>query len=424
MTKNGIIGISVGAAVILSSLAFYTHNAFSNNIKELITSKKIGKADIALVSQQNGLLNNHAQYKITFSADTLQQMTKSYEISESLELFVNHNYTSYPLFVASDITLDMSIGSLQNVVDSMPDLKIEHLLSINTNLLSRTHSSEFTIKPIHLKREEITLNLGKFIAQSNTNLTFSEGEFNFDFSEFNFDLGAKGKFSLSGLTSTASITDIEGMLIAPKSTLTLSKLDFASYENNLNISMENLDVTSHYANLEKDVLDVKSVMKMDSLNADTPAGAYDIKDTIFDITINNLDKKGLIAVDKASQLMTEPGDLIEASTLIFQKGINGTVGQLNTTVNGLTISSNGDFELPSYEGKNLSSDLPAHFFTTFTANYLMIVGDNYTEVFPQFSPMLDSLTNQGFLIKDDQGNLTSAFKIDGGTVTANGKRIR
>ena len=424
MTKNGIIGLSVGTVALLSGLTFYTHSTFSEHIKQVIALEQSNDAQITLESQTQGLLSSDSQYKITISAEKLQELSQSDNINDALELYVNHKYSSYPLFVASEITLDLTKGSVSEFSTLFPEQTIEHLLSIHTNLLTQSHASEFVIKPTTLVNELGTLTLGKVLTTGNTDLNFSSGDFTFDITKLKLDLNDAGVFNLSDLTSTATISDMDGMVFASESTVALSDLSFVSDVQQTNFSMKKLAIISDSSNLKSDVISGQSVLSIESINIDAPLGTYSVLNTTLDLTVENLDKAGFIALDKASKSGKNASELMDAAQLIFNRGFNGSISKFDTTVNELTLKSNGDFSLPSYVGNNLEQELLPHLMTKFGINYSVTLGNNYADVFPQFSPMLDGMADQGFIKKDAQGNLTTSIKMDKGAITANDKRIR
>jgi len=424
MTKNGIIGLSAGAIVVLGALTFYTQSAFSSQIENAITSSQNGQAKVSKESETKGMLSGTAQYKITFSRETLQQLAPTQQIDDAIELYVNHSYNSYPLLVASEITLDLTKGAAKDFMAAFPDQNIEHLITIDTNLLTQSQTSALSIKPTTLKNEEVTVTLGDLSATSQTDLSFKSGDLKFNFDKLVVDLGNEGLFNLKDLVTTATIGDLDGMVYAKNSVMTLANVSFVKEAHQVNMDMSNLSMVSSYTNEQSDAISGNSLISIASINVDNALAKYNVADTTIDMTVNNIDKAGLVAIDKASTNGSNPNEIMDAAKLILARGIDGSINMLNTTVNEVNVTSSGKFELPSYTGTDLQAELQRHFMTQFGFDYSVNLSNNYGEVFPQFAPMIDGMTAQGFVTADDKGNLSTVIKMEAGAITANDKRIR
>lgn len=423
MTKNGIIGLSAGAIVVLGAATFYTQSAFSSQIEQAITASSNGQAQITLESEEKGILSGSSQYKVTFSRDTLQQLAPTQTIDDAIELYVNHHYSSYPLLVASEITLDLTKGAAKDFMSAFPDQNIEHLLTIDTNLLTQSQSAKFVIKPTTLKNEDATVTIGNLSATSQTDLAFSSGDIQFAFEKLALDLGNDGLFNLKSLASTATIGDLDGMVFAKNSQMSLAHVSFVKETHQIEMDMKNLSLISSYNNENSDAISGNSLISIESVKVNNSISKYDVINTTIDMTVNNIDKVGLIAIDQASKNGSNPAEIMDAAKLILARGIDGTISKLNTTVNTVNLTSNGEFKLPAYTGNDLQAELQRHFMTQFGFDYSANISNNYGEVFPQFAPMIDGMTSQGFIKADDKGNLSTVIKMETGVITANDKRV-
>ena len=425
MTKNGIIGLSLSTVGVLAGLTFYTDSVFNQQIENMLPQMQQNSVEVALESKSQGMLSGDAQYMVLVPAQTLRNLIPNASITEPLELYINHHHSSYPLFVKSEITLDFTKGTVEQLLHDNPELSIEHLLTINTNILFQSNTTTLVVKPIEFEDKNSKISIGKVNLESHTNFSYDSGDFTGTLEALNMDFNAMGKFSLSGLTSTFDINVIDGMLLTPSSTLSLDEINFVSESRqvDMDLTMKDLSVISGYENLDSDALDMKSVIKMDYLDLTTNGEKYNVIDTVAEMTIDNIDKAGLIAIDKASK-NDNYDEILNGIGLLLKRNIHGEINQLNTNINQLVIKTNGDFSVAPYEGNDIYSDISQHFITQSTINYDINLSNNYTEVFPQFSPMIDALISQKFITKDDKGNISTILKMANGAVTANGTRIR
>jgi len=424
MTKNGIIGLSAGAIAVLGALTFYTQSAFSSQLEQAITTSQNGQAKISIESEAKGLLSGTTQYKVTFSRDSLQQLAPTQQIDEALELYVNHSYNSYPLLVASEFSLDLTKGAAKDFMAAFPNQNIEHLMTVNTNLLTQSQTTALSIKPTTLKNDEVTVTLGDVSATSETDLSFKSGDVKINFEKLVLDLGNEGLFNLNSLATTATIGDLDGMVYAKNSVMSLANVSFVKEAHQVSMDMTDLSMVSSYSNEQSEAISGKSLVSIASINVNNALAKYNVANTTIDMTVNNIDKAGLVAIDKASKNGSNPSEIMDAAKLILARGIDGTINTLNTTVNDVNLTSNGTFALPSYTGNDLQGELQRHFMTQFGFDYSVNLSNNYGEVFPQFAPMIDGMTAQGFVKADAKGNLSTVIKMDAGAITANDKRIR
>lgn len=425
MTKNGIIGLSISAIAVITGLTFYTDYAFNQQIENMISQEQQGSVEITLESKTPGMLSGDAQYKVLIPAETLQDLVPNMPATESMELYINHSHSTYPLFIMSEITLDLTQGTIEPLLHDHPTLNIEHLLTVNTNVLFQSNTTNLVVKPIEIQEEGTTVSIGKIDMTTSTNFSYDAGDFEGTLDKLDIDLGESGKFNLSGLSSTFDIHFIDGMMLTPNSSLTLNEINFvnASGYNQIDFDMKNLTIASGYSNLESDALGVKSAMNMASLDLTVNGSKYNVIDTTFNMTIKDIDKAGLLAIDTASK-SNDTSAMLDGFALLLKRNIHGDISQLNTNINEVAIKTNGDYSLAPYEGNNLSTELSLHVMTNFTINYDINLSNNYAEVFPQFAPMIEAMIDQDFITADDNGNISTKLKMENGEIMANGTRIR
>lgn len=425
MSKNGIIGLSAAAIAVLGGLTLYTNSAFSSQVKEVITTFESNKAQVTLVNDEQGMLGGSAQYKVTFNQEIANEMGMESSNEEEMSFFINHAYSSYPLYVSSKITLDFSQGAPKKFIDKLDADTIEHLLTIDTNLLTQSQSTNLVVKPTELKDKDGSLmSSGKVSLVAKTDLGFSKGDVDLALEKINLDMGDNGIFNLTSLASSASIDNLDGMIMAKDSVVALKSISFVKDAHQIDMAMKDLAITSHYNDLSSDALSGTSVLGIKSINFSNAMTKYDIVDTTMDMTVNNIDRAGLIALDKASKDASNPQAIMEAATLMLARGIDGSVNKLSTSVNDVKIDSHGKFDWPAYEGDNLQAEMSMHFVKLFAFDYSANLSKNYAEVFPQYAPMVDMMVAQGFATADADGNLSTEIVKKDMAITANGKRIR
>lgn len=423
MTKNGIIGLSAGAVIVLGGLSLYTNSAFSSQVKEAITTFESTNAQVTLVNDEQGILGGNALYKVTVNGDLTKTMGE--QSTDDVSFFVNHAYSSYPLFVSSELTLDFSQGAPKEFMDKFSATTMEHSLKINTNLLTQSHVSNFDISPATLEDEQGSImSIGHFVLDADTDLSFSKGDVSLSFDKMNLNMGKEGVFDLSALKSAATLDNLDGLLLAKDSTLSLDSISFVKEAHQIDMSMNDLAINSVYNDLTSEALSGKSVIDIKSIKFSNAISQYDIVDTTMDMTVNNLDRAGLIALDKASKNADDPQAIMDAAQIILARGLDGTITKLATSVNEVKIDSHGKFDWPSYQGDNFQADIGSHFMTLFAFDYNASLSKNYAEVFPQYAPMVDMMVAQGFATADADGNLSTVITKKDMAITANGKRIR
>lgn len=427
MTKNGIIGLSAGAIIVLGGLSLYTNNAFSSQVKETLNTYQSKNIQVVVLNDSQEMLGGSATYKITLSDDATQAlgMKSMPRNSDEVSFFINHKYSSYPLYVASDLTVDFSKGAPKQLMEKFTVEAIEHIAHINTNLLSQSQSSSLTVEPTDLEdKSGVTMKLGAIMMNAITDLEFAKGDVDLNLTKMDIEIPNKGSFSLASLASQASIDNIEGMILAKTSNLSLDTIKFVSDAQQIDVSMNGFVVTSSYDDLQAPSLAGHSKLAVKSFKFSNALSQYDVVDTTMDMTINNLDKSGLIALDKASKDGSDPQAIMNAAQLILARGIDGSITDLSTSVNDVKINSHGKFDWPSYKGDNLSSDLSMHFVKLFNFEYSANLSKNYADVFPQYAPMVDMMVANGFAKADAEGNLSTLVTKSESAIMANGKQIR
>jgi len=422
MSKNGIIGLSLSAVAVLTGLTFYTEYSFNQQIENMLSQEQRDSVKITLENNSQGTLSGDTQYKVIIPKEALRHVHPDLSIREPLELYINHHHNSYPLFITSEISLDLTKGTIEPILHEYPDLNLEYLLTVNTNLLFQSNTTNLVIEPIEFKDENAKISVGTIDLTSHTNFSYDSGDVTATFDKLNMDIKNVGEFSMSGLVSTFDIHLVESMLLAPKSTLSLDQVSFVSKSRQLDmdLNMKDLSVISGYQNLDSDMFDGASTLKMATLDLKTNGETYNINDTIFDMTINNLDKAGLLAIDNASNNNNTP-DVLHGIGLLLGRNIHGEISQFNTNINGLVIKTSGDYSIAPYKGDNTSNEMSRHVLSNSTVNYDVNLSNNFSEVFPQFESMVEMMAGQSFITIDDAGNISTKLEVKNGKVMWNGK---
>lgn len=427
MSKNGIIGLSAGAIIVLGGLSFYTNNAFSEQVKHAIDMSNNTIAKVALESQQTDLLSGTSQYKVTINANQLMQqsMATPPPAVDNIELYVNHSYTSYPLYVKSELTLDFTKGAGKELMEKFDSDQIAHLLTINTNVLSQSQTANLHIEPTELKDKSGDAFVSSaFDLSADSDLAFSKIDLALAFNKFVLNVHNKGTVTMEGLTSTGVIENVEGIYLGKSSVLNLASLSYVNEAVQEELSVGKIEVVSNYSDLTKEALDGYTLMTMDAAKFKNTLMEYNIDKTAIEINFNNLDRDGVLSVSKAQRESTSPMAMLDGAKSILSRGFNAEVKQLNTRINDVAFDSKGQLDFPAYQGELNQNELMMHVMSAFTMNYSANLSNNYAEVFPQYAPMIDGMAAQGFVAKDEAGNVSTVIEMKDSQVLANGKRIR
>ncbi|WP_435273755.1 hypothetical protein ACMAZF_10160 [Psychrobium sp. nBUS_13] len=423
MTKNGIIGLSAGAIVVLGGLTFYTHSAFSSQIEQAIAQNSNDKYTLSIESKEDGLLSSKVQYKLTLYKNVASQMGTS--LPADVDFYVNHHYSSYPLLVHSQFTLDFTKGAGKSFVDALKVESIEHMATLSTNLLTHSNALNFEIRPAVLEdHAENVVTIGNLKASFDGDLAFSQGDFAFAFSEMAAEMKQGGRFQMKSLTSAGEIDSHSGLTFTRNS---VSALEEASFNNEAVLeswSVNHLTAISSSKGFDTDVISGETKLAVQSVKVKNALLDYLVTDTELELLIQNLDKASFIELNRISSSAPQLPEILASTEGIINRGFDGKITKLKTTVNDVALDSSGTFEFPAYAGEMNQQMIMMHALQNFSLDYTANLSNNYAEVFPQYAPMIDGLTAQGFAAKDQDGNVSTTIKIKDMAITANDKRIR
>lgn len=423
MTKNGIIGLSAGAIIVLGGLTLYTNSAFSSQISQAIENNEHPQFKLSVESQESGLFGGSAQYKLVLNRDALAQAGAPNQ--SDVEFYFNHEYASYPLLVDSQFTIDFTKGAPKELMELFTVDSIDHIATLSTNLLSQSNSLNVAFQPATLEdKSGSVVKTGKMTSNIDGNLEFSEGTYNFDFSELTGELTSGGNMLMTAFTGNGDFASEQGFVYTKQSTTSLKELSFKNEAVLEQWALKNLSFLTSTTPFDGDVVSSDSKVSFDSVIVKNAMADYTITDTVLDIAIKDIDKNGVIAVNEASRSGAEIHELIAATKDILARGFKGDIKSLTTTVNGVKVDSKGAFDVPAYAGEMNQQMIMMHMMQKFSLDYNANLSNNYASVFPQYAPMIDGMAAQGFATKDAEGNVSTVIKIKDMAITANDKRIR
>ncbi len=423
MTKNGIIGLSAGAIIVLGGLTFYTHSAFSSQIEQAIAQNSNDKYTLSIESKEDGLLSSKVQYKLTLDKNVAAQMGTS--LPADVEFYVNHDYSSLPLLVDSKFTLDFTQGAGKTFIDAFKSANIEHSATLRTNLLTQSNALDIHVLPAVLEdHAQNVVTIGNLKASFDGDLAFSKGDFAFAFSEMVAQMKQGARFQMKSLTSAGKIDSQSGLTFTRNS---VSALEEASFNNEAVLeswSVNHLTAISSSKGFDTDVISGETKLAVQSVKVKNTLLDYLVTDTELDLMVQNLDKASFIELNRISSSAPQLPEILASTEGIINRGFDGKITKLKTTVNDVALDSSGTFEFPAYAGEMNQQMIMMHALQKFSLDYTANLSNNYAEVFPQYAPMIDGLTAQGFAAKDQDGNVSTTIKIKDMAITANDKRIR
>lgn len=423
MTKNGIIGLSAGAIIVLGGLTFYTHSAFSSQVAQAIAEKDNAKYTVSIVSKEDGFLSSKVQYKFTLDKNIAAQMGTS--LPSDVDFYINHDYASYPLLVDSKFTIDFTKGAGKEFIDAFTAENFEHMVTLSTNLLTQSNALDIEVLPAVLEdHAQNVVTIGSLKASFDGDLAFSQGDFAFIFSEMDAQMKQGGSFQLKGLSSAGTIDSQSGFTFTKNS---VSVLEEASYKNDAVLeswSVNHLSAISSSKGFDTDVISGETKIAAQTVSVKNALLNYKVTDTEIALMVQNLDKTGIIELNKLSSSAPQLPEILASTEGIINRGFDGEITKLKTTVNDVSLDSSGTFDFPAYTGEMNQQMIMMHVAQKFSLDYSASLSNNYAEIFPQYAPMIDGLTAQGFAEKDQDGNVSTTIKIKDMAITANDKRIR
>lgn len=423
MTKNGIIGLSAGAIVVLGGLTLYTHSAFSSQITQSIAQNDSTQYSLSIESQDHGLISSSVEYKLSINKNVAAQFGTT--LPKNIDFYFTHAYSSYPLVVNSDFKLDFTKGVAKEFMTMMTVDQIEHFATLSTNLLTQSNALNVEIKPTALEdKTGSVVNLGNLNYHFDGNLDFSFGDFTFNLDNLIGEMTDGGKMSMSELTASGNIASEKGFVYTQKQEISLKSFNISNEAVLENWAITNLKLSGGADGFSSDAINSDLVIMLDRLVMKNSLLDYTVTDTKLDFSIANIDKDSFIEVNKVSRNGGQPKQLLTAAEGILARGFNGTITKVKTTINDVKIDSQGKFDVPAYDGEMHDKLIMMHMMQKFSLDYNANLSNNYASVFPQYAPMIDGMAAQGFATKDEKGNVSTVIKIKDMAITANDKRIR
>ncbi|MDP2561676.1 DUF945 family protein [Psychrobium sp. 1_MG-2023] len=422
MNNKAILALTVGAAAVLAGSAVVTNSMFKSELDQQLTDLPAG-FEVQVIDPVTSILGGRQSYNITMHPEFIEQHLGDVGLYEPINFYINHNYSSSPLTVKSELVLDLTKGDFSKVLEEFPEQAFTHLLTLNTNVFLDSQDAQFVIEPLKLEKDGVTINLGKTTSTISSDIAFTEGKFSFNLDTMNF-AKAQDNFAFTSITSQGNFITLGETQVSEDMTFSINGLTLNSELEGVKASIDTFTIASSYLFPNKQHIGLNTKLTINNAEISNNEQAFHITDTLFDLDITDINKAAYVDLLQASQNFAVLSDIEQPILGVLTEGINGSVNALNTTINKVTLSSDGEFKLPGYNGNTLDHQLQQHVMTSFNSTLNLGLTANYATEFNHFAPFVEQMLQQGFIKADDQGNVSTKIKVESGQVLANGQRIR
>lgn len=426
MSTKGIFTAAIAATAILTGLASYTSATFSTKIEQKISHyNSIEGIEASIIDRHNGFFSRQQSYKIVVSAQYLQNTAQIPGIDQDIEVYIPHSFVGYPLYVTSELNIDLTRGSVQKLLTEIGLDDIPHQLSVGSNLLLQTANSTLDVPALSVDKAGVSfVNQGIKITTV-SDIAFEQGNIITDFSGVKMDMGERGFVSMSGLNSDSAFSTVDDIMIITAMSGKLDKFAFRDNNQATAFSGENITTSSEFSSLDQDLISLVADMNIANMSFKSNAGDYLVTNTEFLFSVSDIDKSSYIELEKISrQMQPSPETMKSVLMKLAQQGGKANLSKLNFKVNDVQMNSSADFVLPSYQGTLAESELNQHMAENFVMDIALNLSNNYGHKFEQLGSMVEQFVQRGMATKDRQGNISSNIKFNKGQLTANDTPIQ
>lgn len=353
------------------------------------------------------------------------------EQQKPVELFVNISNTVYPLIVTGDATLDMSRGSMAELVTqqavpaSLPVMLTWKFTAYNQGVDMRLNMDRWT-----MDHPESTVDVGAAAVMLTGDVKHAL-EFHYDWQglKVNSKQPAQGMMEMQPLEGRTLFRRFAGTWISPEGHMTLAGMRFSSPEGQGEMGKFQFDAVLDEAPSETGItLNMKHRISLSKLSVNTPQEKFSVEDLSLGLNLSGLNKQG---VEELAQLANgEQPDFMQVMkslNKITTKSIRLELSPLYLKLNKAIVTASGKLETLPFEVEQLmrasAADTPDPFKYMLQGDLTVSAETNAVLALPAvWQQQIAEFQQQGF-IKSDSKGLTSNLLLRAGEVTANGKAI-
>ncbi|WP_139477644.1 DUF945 family protein [Aeromonas veronii] len=413
-----IVALAVGAALVGGGLAacWYTGNSFDNIMAEQIAKvEKESGLDMQWQPGSSNLLTRDGILKVVVTPEELAAIDSELEGSQPIELQLVVKSQILPLYIKSHFLLDTHSGTLAPVFTALGMEQWELGLESVTSLWTQGNSSRFWANEFKIKQgldEFSFLPLsGEFHGnlEGNGHLTMTWQGMTVHEEQSKMDL------VLADLKGSADIAEISGVLLSPQSEMTLSALT-VQLPDSVKVALQGMTTETQLTGDDAQTLSSSYQMKIAKLDLENETDTLAVTDSKLALNLNGLDLEGYQGLQAAGGKGVEDAAIQQALDKMLKRGATLELADLSAKLNGEAVTMKGDVKLASTSLEQLfNSDAGMQALSGVLHASL---SDKLGKAVPQLAPMLDQLTQMGYLKADKQA-LTSELKLEKGAVTVN-----
>lgn len=414
-----IVALAVGAALVGGGLAacWYTGNSFDNIMAEQIAKvEKESGLDMQWQPGSSNLFTRDGILKVVVTPEELAAIDSELEGSQPIELQLVVKSQILPLYIKSYFLLDTHNGTLAPVFTALGMEQWELGLESVTSLWTQGNSSRFWANEFKIKQgldEFSFLPLsGEFHGnlEGNGHLTMTWQGMTVHEEQSKMDL------VLADLKGSADIAEISGVLLSPQSEMTLSALT-VQLPDSVKVALQGMTTETQLTGDDAQTLSSSYQMKIAKLDLENETDTLAVTDSKLALNLNGLDLEGYQGLQAAGGKGVEDAAIQQALDKMLKRGATLELADLSAKLNGEAVTMKGDVKLASTSLEQLfNSDAGMQALSGVLHASL---SDKLGKAVPQLAPMLDQLTQMGYLKADKQA-LTSELKLEKGAVTVNG----
>lgn len=413
-----IVALAVGAALVGGGLAacWYTGNSFDNIMAEQIAKvEQETGIDMQWQPGSSNLFTRDGILKIVVTPEELATIDSELEGSQPIELQLVVKSRILPLYIKSHLLLDTHNGTLAPVFTALGMEQWELGLESVTSLWTQGNSSRFWANEFKVKQgldEFHFLPLsGEFHGnlEGNGHITMAWQGMTVHEEQSKMDL------VLADMKGSADIAEISGVLLSPQSEMTLSALT-VQLPDSVKVALQGMTTETQLTGDDAQTLSSSYQMKIAKLDLENETDTLAVTDSKLALNLNGLDLEGYQGLQAAGGKGVEDAAIQQALDKMLKRGATLELADLSAKLNGEAVTMKGDVKLASTSLDQLFNSEAG--MQALSGVLHANLSDKLGKAVPQLAPMLDQLTQMGYLKADKQA-LTSELKLEKGAVTVN-----
>ncbi|WED75287.1 DUF945 family protein [Aeromonas allosaccharophila] len=413
-----IVALAVGAALVGGGLAacWYTGNSFDNIMAEQIAKvEQETGIDMQWQPGSSNLFTRDGILKIVVTPEELATIDSELEGSQPIELQLAIKSRILPLYIKSHLLLDTHNGTMAPVFTALGMEQWELGLESVTSLWTQGNSSRFWANEFKVKQgldEFHFLPLsGEFHGnlEGNGHITMAWQGMTVHEEQSKMDL------VLADMKGSADIAEISGVLLSPQSEMTLSALT-VQLPDSVKVALQGMTTETQLTGDNAQTLSSSYQMKIAKLDLENETDTLAVTDSKLALNLNGLDLEGYQGLQAAGGKGVEDAAIQQALDKMLKRGATLELADLSAKLNGEAVTMKGDVKLASTSLDQLFNSEAG--MQALSGVLHANLSDKLGKAVPQLAPMLDQLTQMGYLKADKQA-LTSELKLEKGAVTVN-----